>query len=75
MIIGGSIAVMLLLDKYRDTVRLISIVAMIAVLGSSLISFATLSLTTDVYGDKALVEIKEGEQVLTVKNLDTLAKE
>ena len=66
---------MLLLDKYRDTVRLISIVALIAVLGSSLISFATLSLTTDVYGDKALVEIKEGEQVLTVKNLDTLAKE
>ena len=75
LIIGGSIAVMLLLDKYRDTVRLISIVALVAVLGSSLISFATLSLTTDVYGDKALVEIKEGEQVLTVKNLDTLAKE
>ena len=75
LIVGGSIAVMLLLDKYRDTVRLISIVALVAVLGSSLISFVTLSLTTDVYGDKALVEIKEGEQVLTVQNLDTLAKE
>ncbi len=75
LIVGGSIAVMLLLDKYRDTVRLISIVVLVAVLGSSLISFATLSLTTDVYGDKALVEIKDGEQVLTVKNLDTLAKE
>ncbi len=75
LIVGGSIAVMLLLDKYRDTVRLISIVALVAVLGSSLISFATLSLTTDVYGDKALVEIKDGEQVLTIKNLDTLAKE
>ncbi len=75
LIVGGSIAVMLLLDKYRETVRLISIVVLVAVLGSSLISFATLSLTTDVYGDKALVEITEGEQVLTVKNLDTLAKE
>lgn len=75
LIVGGSIAAMLFLDKYRDTVRLISIVVLIAVLGSSLISFATLSLTTDVYGDKSMVEIKQGEQVLTVKNLDTLAKE
>ncbi|MBQ5363170.1 MAG: hypothetical protein IIU63_07465 [Clostridia bacterium] len=75
LVIGGSIAVMLLLDKYRDTVRLISIVALVAVLGSSLISFATLSLTTDVYGEKSMVSMTEGEQVLTVKNLDTLAKE
>ncbi len=75
LIVGGSVAVMLLLDKYRDTVRLISIVVLVAVLGSSLISFATLSLTTDVYGDKSMVSIAEGEQVLTVKNLDTLAKE
>lgn len=75
LIIGGSIAVMLLLDKYRDTVRLISIVVLVAVLGSSLISFATLSLTTDVYVNKNKVEMNEGEQQLTVKNLDTLAKE
>lgn len=75
LIVGGSIAVMLLLDKYRDTVRLISIVVLVAVLGSSLISFVTLSLTTDVYGDKSMISIAEGEQVLTVKNLDTLAKE
>ena len=75
LVIGGSIAVMLLLEKYRDTVRLISIVALVAVLGSSLISFATLSLTTDVYGEKSMVSMTEGEQVLTVKNLDTLAKE
>ena len=75
LVVGGSIAVMLLLAKYRDTVRLISIVVLVAVLGSSLISFVTLSLTTDVYGDKSMVSITEGEQVLTVKNLDTLAKE
>ena len=75
LIVGGSIAVMLLLDKYRDTVRLISIVVLVAVLGSSLISFATLSLTTDVYAGKSMIEITEGEQVLTVENLDTLAKE
>ena len=75
LIVGGSVAVMLLLDKYRDTVRLVSIVVLIAVLGSSLISFVTLSLTTDVYGDKSMVAVTEGDQVLTVKNLDTLAKE
>ena len=73
LVVGGAVAVMLFLDKQRDTVRLISIVALLAVLGSSLISFATLSLTTDVYGDKSMVSISEGEQVLTVKNLDTLA--
>ena len=75
LIVGGCVAVMLLLDKYRDTVRLISIVVLLAVLGSSLISFVTLSLTTDVYGDKSMVSLTEGEQVLTVKNLDTLATE
>ena len=75
LIIGGSVVAMLLLNKYRDTVRLISIVVLIAVLGSSLISFATLSLTTDVYGDKSMVSVTDGEQVLTVKNLDTLARE
>ncbi len=52
LIVGGSIAAMLLLNKYRDTVRLISIVVLVAVLGSSLISFATISLTTDVFTGK-----------------------
>lgn len=73
LIVGACIAVMLFLDKQRDTVRLISIVVLLAVLGSSLISFVTLSLTTDVYGDKSMVSVADGEQVLTVKNLDTLA--
>lgn len=76
IVIGGSIAVMLLLDKFRDTVRLISIVVLVAVLGSSVISFATISLTTDVYeSDKQLQGPVQGDQVLTVKNLDTFAKE
>ena len=73
LIVGGSIAVMLFLDAQRDTVRLISIVVLLAILGSSLISFATLSLTGEVFAGKSMVEIKQGEQVLTVKNLDTLA--
>ena len=74
LIVGGSIAVMLLLDKYRDTVRLTSIVVLVAVLGSSLISFATLSLTGEVFtSDKNMQISLDGEQVLTVKNLDTLA--
>ncbi len=73
VVIGGSIAVMLLLDKYRDTVRLISIVVLLAVLGSSVISFATLSLTTDVFAGKSMTLASDGDQVLTVKNLDTFA--
>ena len=59
LIIGGSIAVMLLLDKYRDTVRLISIVVLVAVLGSSLISFVTLSLTTDVLADREMEGVQQ----------------
>ena len=73
VVIGGSVAVMLLLDKYRDTVRLISIVVLLAVLGSSVISFATLSLTTEVFADKSMTLVTDEKQVLTVKNLDTLA--
>ena len=74
LIVGGSIAVMLFLDKYRDTVRLISIVVLLAVLGSSLISFATISLTGEVFSKDQNMQISlGGEQVLTVKNLDTLA--
>ena len=75
LVVGGSVAVMLLLDRFRDTIRLISIVVLIAVLGSSLISFATLSLTTDVFAGKSMVEVADGEQKLTVKNLDTFASE
>lgn len=76
IVTAGCIVAMLLLHRYRDTVRLIAIVALVAVLGSSLISFATVSLTTDVYKDyKSALGSKDPEQVLTVKNLDTLAKE
>ena len=76
IVLGGSVSAMLLLDRFRETLRLISIVVLLAVLGSSLISFATISLTTDVFASEKdmLGSIKAG-QVLTVKNLDTFATE
>ena len=73
LVIGGSVAAVLLLNRYRDMVKLISAVAIVAVLGSSLISFAVLALTTDVLAGKENVAMTEGEQMLTVKNLDTFA--
>ena len=75
LIIGGSIAAILLLNRYRDTVKLVSTVAIVAILGSSLISLAVLSLTTDVLAGKDNVEMTGGEQLLTVENLDTLASD
>lgn len=55
LIIGGSIAAILLLNRYRDMVKLISTVVLIAVFGSTLISFAVLALTTDVLADREMV--------------------
>ena len=73
LVIGGSIAAILLLDRFRDMVKLISTVVLIAILGSSLISFTVLSLTTDVFTEQQMTQIVQGEQMLTVKNLDTFA--
>lgn len=74
IVLAGSVTAMLLLDRFRDTVRLISIVVLIAILGSSLISFATVSLTTNVFAsEKSMLGSVQAGQVLTVKNLDTFA--
>lgn len=78
VVIVGAVLAMLFLHKYRDTVRLVSIVALVALIGMMLISFITISLTTDVYSSEKLKSddrIDVGEEILTVKNLDTLAKE
>ena len=77
-VVAGCITAMLLLHKYKSTVRLVCTVAVIALVGMTVISFAVISLSTDVYasektgyqGDTSLTN-----EVLTVKNLDTLATE
>ena len=76
VVVAGCVVAMLLLNKFKDTVKLVSTVALIALVGMTLISFLVISLTTDVYakekaGDQA--DVSEGNEVLTVKNLDTLA--
>lgn len=76
VVVAGCIVAMLLLHKYKETIRLICTVAVIALVGMTVISFTVISLTTDVYatgktgyqGDTSLKN-----EVLTFKNLDTLA--
>ena len=78
VVVAGCIVAMLLLHKYSEIIRLAATVAVIALVGMTVISFTVISLTTDVYATE-----KEGYQgdlsitneVLTVKNLDTLATE
>ena len=70
------VASMIFFNKFKDIVRLISTVALVALVGMTGISFAVISLSTDVYatektgyqGDTSI-----DNEVLTVKNLDTLA--
>lgn len=76
VVVAGCIVAMLLLHKFKEIIRLAATVAVIALVGMTVISFAVISLTTDVYASE-----KSGYQgdasidneVLTVKNLDTLA--
>lgn len=77
IVIAACVTAILLLHRFRDTVRLISTVALVALMGMTFVSFLTISLTTDVYTtDKsAYGDSGKSEEVLTVKNLDTLATE
>jgi len=78
LVILGCVLAMLLLYRYRDTVRTVATVALVALVGMSLISFAAVSLSTDVYAAE-YGTVNGGEdiekQMLTVRNLDTLARE
>lgn len=49
LVVALSVTAMLLLHKKRDIVRLISIVALVVVVGIQLMMFVVLSLTTDVF--------------------------
>ncbi len=76
VVVVGCVAAMLLLNRFKDTVRLVATVALIALVGMTLISFAVISMTTDVYANEKTgyqEDVTEGNEVLTVKNLDTLA--
>jgi hypothetical protein len=76
VVVAASIVAILLLNKYKEIIRLAATVAVVALVGMTLISFAVISMTTDVYasektgyqGDESITN-----EVLTVKNLDTLA--
>ena len=76
VVVAACVVAMLLLNRFRDTVRLVATVAVVALVGMTLISFAVISLSTDAYatekngyqGDTSI-----DNEVLTVKNLDTLA--
>ncbi len=78
IVVSACVVAMLLLNRYKEIIRAAVTVAAVALLGMTLISFAVISMTTDVYSD-----VKTGYQgdpsldneVLTVKNLDTLATE
>ncbi len=77
LVTAACIVAMLLLNRYKDTVRLVSTMAVGIMLFMSLVSFMTVSLTTDVYAaEKGFTEEDKGQadrQVLSVENLDTLA--
>jgi len=77
VVLAGCIAAMVIL-RAREIARLVYTVGSLALVGMTLISFLVISLTTDVYTthktDLSGEVIPENE-VLTTKNLDTLAEE
>lgn len=78
VIIAACIVAMLLLHRHKEIIRLASTVAVIALVGMTVISFAVISLTTDVYDSEKTGyqgDVTINNEVLTVKNLDTLATE
>lgn len=76
LVVAGCVVAMLLLNRFRDVVRLVSTVAVIALVGMTVISFIVISLSTDVYATEKTGyqgDVTIDNEVLTVKNLDTLA--
>ncbi|MBQ7364981.1 MAG: sulfatase-like hydrolase/transferase [Clostridia bacterium] len=49
LVIGGSLAAIILIKKKREILRLVSIVGMVVVIGIQVMLFAVMSLTTDVW--------------------------
>ncbi len=91
VIAAACIVAMLLLNRHKDTVRLISVMVLGIALFMSFVSFLTVSLTTDVYATakQPAAEVEQtgaetgadgesddtAKRMLTVENLTTLAKD
>jgi hypothetical protein len=78
VVVAACIVAMLLLHKYKEIIRLAATVAVIALVGMTVISFTVISLTTDVYATEKngyQGDLSITNEVLTIKNLDTLATE
>ncbi len=76
LVVAACVVAMLLLHKFKDIIRLVATVALIALVGMTTISFAVISLTTDVYASAKTGyqgDLSVDNEVLTVKNLDTFA--
>ena len=76
LVVAGCVVAMLLLNRFRDTVRLAATVGVIALVGMTVISFAVVSLSTDVYDTEKTGyqgDVTVDNELLTFKNLDTLA--
>ena len=76
VIVAACIVAMLLLHRHKEIIRLVTTVAVIALVGMTVISFVVISLTTDVYDSEKKGyqgDVTVNNEVLTVKNLDTLA--
>lgn len=69
-VIAACVLVMLLLNKYKDTVRLVATMVLVLMLFMSFVSFLTVSLTTDVYApDKSQISSTEtGNKTETESN-------
>ncbi len=74
VVTAACITAMLLLNRFKSTVRLVATMATAILLFMSFVSFLMISVTTDVYATEKTVEA-EGHQVLTTENLTSLAAE
>ncbi len=65
-----------LLRRFKEIVRMVSVVVLIAFIGMTAVNFLLVSLSTDVYATEKVGyqgDLTIDNEVLTVKNLDTLA--
>ncbi len=70
VIAGCVVAMLLLTKKFKDLLRLIATVALIALIGMTVISFAVISMTTDVYASE-----KQDPQVTVSDEQDKTASD
>lgn len=76
-VVAACIVAMLLLNRYKDTVRLVATMATCVLIFMTFVTFLMVSLTTDVYATEKDFNASNGgaveQQMLTTEYLDTLA--